>query len=85
MEAAAPNLRAVLVVDSRLCRRVVDLAADRARDAGDGELARDLSGELEPIYASAADPAERMAKFESAYRRLFAEWGYEGLLAGMLE
>jgi hypothetical protein len=85
MEAAAPTLRAVLVVDSRLCRRVVDLAADRARDAGDGALARDLSGALEPVYASTSDPAERMAKFESVYRRLFAEWGYEGLLAGALD
>jgi hypothetical protein len=63
----------------------VDLAADPVRDAGDGALARDLSGALEPVYASAADPAERMAKFESVYRRLFAEWGYEGLLAGALD
>jgi hypothetical protein len=76
---------ATLFVDSRLCRRVVDMAADRARDAGDGALARDLSGALEPVYASAADPADRMAKFESVYRRLFAEWGYEELLAGTLD
>jgi hypothetical protein len=85
MEAAAPALRTVLVVDSRLCRRVVDLAADQARASGDHAPARELARALEPVYASTSDPAERMAKFESVYRRLFARWGYEGLLAGALD
>lgn len=85
MEAAAPALRAVLVVDSRLCRRVVDLATDRAQAAGDGAPARELAEALEPVYASTSDPAERMVKFESVFRRLFAEWGYEELVAEAFE
>jgi len=85
VQVAAMVSGVTLLVDSRLCRRVVDIAADGARDAGDDARARDLSEALEPVYASTSDPAERMAKFESVYRRLFAEWGYEGLLAEALD
>ncbi|MGH9369148.1 MAG: hypothetical protein ACRD3M_15915 [Thermoanaerobaculia bacterium] len=81
MQVATPALRATLLVDSRLSRRVVDLAADRARVSGDGARAQELSAALEPVYAGFADPADRAVNFESVYRRLFADWGYEQAVA----
>ena len=80
MEAAAPALRTALLVDSRLSRRVVDLAAERARACRDDAPARELDRALDPVYASAVGPADRVAGFELVYRRLFTEWGYERLV-----
>ena len=85
MQVASPALRATFVVDSRLSRRVVDLAAERARASLDGAPTRELSAALEPVYASATDPADRVAGFELVYRRLFAEWGHERLVSEALE
>ncbi len=77
MQVASAAVRAAFVVDSRLCRRVVDLAAERARAGLYDGPARELTRALEPVYATATDPADRVARFERVYRRLFADWGCE--------
>lgn len=77
MQVAPAAPRATYLVDSRLSRRVVDLAVERARAGLDERPARELARQLEPVYAGAADPSDRVARFELVYRRLFAEWGCE--------
>lgn len=81
METAAPPRRPALEVDSRLARRVVELAAERARSSGDGSPARALTAALEPVYRAGGAEAERAEGFERVYRRLFEEWGGAALVA----
>ncbi len=80
MQNVAPASRAVLHVESRLARLVVEGGAaggglGRAKDS-----ARTLALALEPVYRRAAGAGDRAEGFDGVYRRLFSEWGYEGLI-----
>jgi hypothetical protein len=74
MQVAAMVSGATLFVDSRLCRRVVDLAADRTR-----ATARDLSGALEPEIPSRAAAAHM--QFSSSVRA-FMTWRRRSIATG---
>lgn len=80
MQIAVPVPRAVLHVESRLGRLVVEAGVAGGGAGGAENLAKTLALALEPVYRRAAGAGDRADGFDAVYRRLFSEWGYEGLI-----
>jgi len=80
MQIAVPVSRAVVHVESRLARLVVEAGVAGGGPRRSEGLVEKLALALEPIYRRAAGAGERADGFDAVYRRLFSEWGYEGLI-----
>ena len=76
-------MNAKLNVDPALCEAVVEEAARIGSHAGIESFGRAVRQALDPLYEMPV--AKRQPAFESAYRRLFKEWGYEALLLRALD
>jgi hypothetical protein len=85
MPIAAPVSRAVLHVDSRLARLVVETRVGGNRSTVDGGFAEALARALEPVYRKNTGAGDRAEGFDAVYRRFFAEWGYEGLIEEVVD
>ncbi|MBI1853633.1 MAG: hypothetical protein HYR85_25120 [Planctomycetes bacterium] len=76
-------MSARLDVDPALCEAVVEDAARIASQSGIASFERAIRGALDPLYDKTV--GDRQPAFETAYRRLFKEWGYEALLTRALD